>query len=94
MIGGDAIHAFGGARQAPEDVATTNDERHLRAGGGAGKNLICKAANRIEVDAAVREKAVTCINRMLDFAAAKKANVRPSSDLAAEQTLFAGIGPA
>ncbi len=50
--------------------------------------------NRIEVEPAVREKAVTCINRMLDFAAAKKANVRPSSDLAAEEKLFAGIGPA
>ena len=50
--------------------------------------------HRIEVDAAVREKAVICINRMLDFAAAKKAKVRPSSDLAAEQALFAGIGPA
>ncbi len=50
--------------------------------------------NQIHVDASVREKAVTCINRMLDFAAAKKANVRPSSDLAAEQKLFAGIGPA
>ena len=45
-------------------------------------------------DSQVRDKAVTCINRMLDFAAAKKANVRPSSDLAAEQTLFAGMGPA
>ena len=51
-------------------------------------------SNRIEVDPTVREKAVTCINRMLDFAAAKKANIRPSSDLAAEQTLFSGIGPA
>ncbi len=50
--------------------------------------------NRIEVDPATRDKAVTCINRMLDFAAARKANVRPSSDLAAEQQLFAGIGPA
>ncbi len=50
--------------------------------------------NRIEVEPAVREKAVTCINRMLDFAAAEKANVRPSSDLAAEEKLFAGIGPA
>ncbi len=50
--------------------------------------------NRIEVDSQVRDKAVTCINRMLDFAAAKKANVRPSSDLAVEQTLFAGMGPA
>ena len=50
--------------------------------------------NRIDVNAGVREKAVTCINRMLDFAAARKANVRPSSDLAAEQKLFSGIGPA
>ena len=51
-------------------------------------------ANEIQVDAPIREKAVTCINRMLDFAAAKKANVRPSADLAGEQKLFAGIGPA
>lgn len=50
--------------------------------------------NRIEVEAAVRDKAVTCISRMLDFAAARKANVRPSADLAAEQKLFSGIGPA
>ena len=50
--------------------------------------------NAIEVDPAIRDKAVNCIDRMLDFAAAKKANVRPSADLAAEQQLFAGIGPA
>lgn len=50
--------------------------------------------NEIHVDAGIRDKAVTCINRMLDFAAAKRANVRPSTDLAAEQALFAGIGPA
>lgn len=50
--------------------------------------------NTIEVDDVTREKAVTCINRMLDFAAARKANVRPSSDLAAEHDLFSGIGPA
>jgi quinolinate synthase len=31
---------------------------------------------------------------MLDFAAQRKANVRPSSDLAQEQKLFSGIGPA
>jgi quinolinate synthase len=31
---------------------------------------------------------------MLDFAAERKANTRPSSDLAAEQKLFSGIGPA
>ena len=50
--------------------------------------------NEIHVDPVIGSKAVTCISRMLDFAAAKKANVRPSSDLAAEQKLFAGIGPA
>jgi len=50
--------------------------------------------NTISVDEAIRVKAVTCIDRMLDFAAARKANVRPSADLAAEQTLFAGLGPA
>jgi len=50
--------------------------------------------NTISVGEAIRSKAVTCIDRMLDFAAARKANVRPSADLAAEQNLFAGLGPA
>jgi quinolinate synthase len=50
--------------------------------------------NAIEVDPVTRAKAIICINRMLDFAAARKAQVRPSPDLAAEQKLFAGIGPA
>ncbi|MCF8188667.1 MAG: quinolinate synthase NadA [Sulfuritalea sp.] len=50
--------------------------------------------NTILVDEAIHVKAVTCIDRMLDFAAARKANVRPSADLAAEQNLFAGLGPA
>jgi quinolinate synthase len=31
---------------------------------------------------------------MLQFAAARKANVRPGADLAREQALFAGVGPA
>jgi quinolinate synthase len=57
-------------------------------------DVLESGSNEIHVDAPIREKAVTCINRMLDFAAAKRANVRPSSDLAAEQKLFAGIGPA
>jgi quinolinate synthase len=57
-------------------------------------DVLESGANEIHVEPATREKAVTCINRMLDFAAAKKANVRPSSDLAAEQKLFSGIGPA
>lgn len=50
--------------------------------------------NPVQVEPAIREKAVTCIQRMLDFAAARKANTRPSADLAAEQKLFSGIGPA
>ena len=57
-------------------------------------DVLESGANEIHVEPATREKAVTCINRMLDFAAAKKANVRPSSDLATEQKLFSGIGPA
>jgi quinolinate synthase len=31
---------------------------------------------------------------MLVFAAQQKANVRPSGDLAKEQKLFSGVGPA
>jgi quinolinate synthase len=50
--------------------------------------------NEIHVDAETGRKAYTCIDRMLSFAAARKANVRPSGDLAKEQKLFAGIGPA
>jgi quinolinate synthase len=57
-------------------------------------DVLESGANEIHVDSGIRDKAVICINRMLDFAAAKKANVRPSSDLAAEQELFSGIGPA
>ena len=34
------------------------------------------------------------IDTILDFAAAKKAKVQPSSDLAKEAQLFSGIGPA
>ncbi|SNS77978.1 quinolinate synthetase [Noviherbaspirillum humi] len=50
--------------------------------------------NEIHVDPAVGRQAKVCIDRMLDFAAARKANVRPGSDLAKEQKLFAGVGPA
>ena len=57
-------------------------------------DVLERGANEIHVEPAIRDKAVTCINRMLDFAAAKKANTRPSSDLASEQKLFSGIGPA
>jgi quinolinate synthase len=61
------------------------------------QNLVAvleSGSNQVEVEAGIREKAVTCIQRMLDFAAERKANVRPSADLAAEQALFSGIGPA
>lgn len=50
--------------------------------------------NEIKVDPELGRTATICIDRMLDFAAAQKANVRPSGDLAKEQTLFSGIGPA
>ena len=61
------------------------------------KNLVEvleSGSNAVEVDAEVGRKAKVCIDRMLDFAALKKANVRPSADLAKEQRLFSGIGPA
>ncbi|HTH45737.1 MAG TPA: quinolinate synthase, partial [Oxalicibacterium sp.] len=50
--------------------------------------------NEIHVDPEIGRQAQVCIDRMLDFAAAQKANVRPSGDLAKEQKLFSGIGPA
>jgi quinolinate synthase len=51
-------------------------------------------ANEIHVDPAVGRKAVVCIDRMLDFAARKKAKALPTGRLEDEQQLFAGIGPA
>ena len=51
-------------------------------------------ANEIQVDPAIGKQAVVCIDRMLDFAATKKAKVRPTARLEDEQQLFAGIGPA
>jgi quinolinate synthase len=50
--------------------------------------------NEIHVDPEIGRQAVKSINRMLDFAAAKKARVAPSADLAKEGALFQGIGPA
>jgi quinolinate synthase len=50
--------------------------------------------NEIHVDPVIGHEAYRCIDRMLTFAAQQKANVRPGSDLAKEQKLFAGIGPA
>ncbi|MYN06915.1 quinolinate synthase NadA [Pseudoduganella aquatica] len=50
--------------------------------------------NEIHVDPAVGVQAKRSIDRMLDFAAARKAKVAPSADLAQEAKLFQGIGPA
>ena len=50
--------------------------------------------NEIHVDANISRKAHICMDRMLSFAAQHDANVRPSADLAKEQKLFSGIGPA
>jgi quinolinate synthase len=57
-------------------------------------DVLENSRNEIHVDPEIGRKAFTCIDRMLDFAAAQKANVRPSRDLAKEQKLFSGIGPA
>lgn len=48
----------------------------------------------VTVERETAMKAKTCIDRMLDFAAQKNANTRPSHRLENEQQLFAGIGPA
>jgi quinolinate synthase len=50
--------------------------------------------NEVHVDPAVGKDAIRSIERMLDFAAAKKAKVQPGADLASEAQLFSGIGPA
>jgi quinolinate synthase len=57
-------------------------------------DVLESGANKIQVDAAIAGKAVLCIDRMLQFAAARKTKVAPGADLAAEQALFSGIGPA
>ena len=51
-------------------------------------------SNEIHVDPVTGRQAFTCIDRMLDFAAHKKANVRPAADLGKEGVLFSGVGPA
>ena len=50
--------------------------------------------NEVFVDPETGKQAVRAIDRMLDFAAAKKAKALPSGDLAKESTLFNGVGPA
>jgi len=50
--------------------------------------------NQIEVDREIGKQAKLSIDRMLQFAAEHKARTNPGPDLAAEQKLFQGIGPA
>jgi quinolinate synthase len=50
--------------------------------------------NEVQVDTDISRNALTCIDRMLNFAARNHGNVRPSGDLAKEHKLFSGIGPA
>ena len=50
--------------------------------------------NEVHVDPAVGVQAVRAIDRMLDFAAAKKAKALPTGELAKEANLFSGVGPA
>ncbi|MDB5745947.1 MAG: quinolinate synthase [Massilia sp.] len=51
-------------------------------------------ANEVFVDPAVGREAVRAIDRMLDFAAAKKAKALPSGALEQNATLFSNVGPA
>lgn len=55
---------------------------------------LANSSNQIVVDPVIAVKAKVAIDRMLDFAAAKKKNVKASGDLAKDQTLFSRIGPA
>jgi quinolinate synthase len=51
-------------------------------------------ANEVMVDPEIGRQAKRAIDRMLDFAAAKKASVLPSGALEQNAQLFNGIGPA
>jgi quinolinate synthase len=51
-------------------------------------------SNEVRVDPEIGRRAVLCIDRMLDFAAHRKAKLQPGADLAKEAALFSGIGPA
>jgi quinolinate synthase len=50
--------------------------------------------NQIHVDPEIGKQAKHAIDRMLDFAAAKKAKALPTGSLEQESKLFSGIGPA
>jgi quinolinate synthase len=51
-------------------------------------------ANEVHVDPEIGRQAKRAIDRMLDFAAAKKAQALPSGALEQNTKLFNGVGPA
>jgi quinolinate synthase len=57
-------------------------------------DVLEKGDNEIHVDPEVGRQARRAIDRMLDFAAAKKAKALPTGTLEQESKLFSGIGPA
>ena len=57
-------------------------------------DVLENGSNEIHVDPAIGKQAVRAIDRMLDFAAAKKAKALPTGELAQEANLFSGVGPA
>ncbi len=50
--------------------------------------------NEIHIDLDLADKARISIDRMLDFADQREIGLRPGTDLALEQHLFSGVGPA
>jgi quinolinate synthase len=50
--------------------------------------------NEVHVDPEIGRQAKRAIDRMLDFAAAKKAGARPTGALEKNANLFSGVGPA
>ncbi|VXB75803.1 quinolinate synthase NadA [Massilia sp. 9I] len=57
-------------------------------------DVLENGANEVHVDPEIGRQAKRAIDRMLDFAAAKKAQALPSGALEQNATLFNGVGPA
>jgi quinolinate synthase len=58
------------------------------------ENGVESGANEVFVDPAIGREAVRAIDRMLDFAAAKKAKALPSGALEQNTNLYSNVGPA
>jgi len=58
------------------------------------ENSVESGANEVHVDPEIGRQAKRAIDRMLDFAAAKKAQALPSGALEQNAQLFNGVGPA